>query len=446
MQDRMNTFPSPLAMLRSSPIGPPFPYPPEYTNWRDEQSAWASTAILFDQSFHMTDLFISGPDVVRLLNDTSINGYSTFGTGKAKQYIAVNEEGYLIGDSILVGLSENEVTLAGFEHSLNWLEFHAQKGGYDVELSRDPNSHGEAGSKRLYRYELEGPAAWKILEEAAGQKLEHIKFFNTGKIRIAGHSVWALNHTMGGVPGAESTGLELFGPFEQGEAVVNAILNAGANFGLRRGGAISYASTTVESGWIGAIVPAVYTSPTLADYRQWLPDTSLENFAITGLEGSYNPSSIEGYYLTPWDVGYHRVIRYDHDFIGRSALAAMGEGTPRKKAWLTWNEEDTHRVLVESELTYPNAPKGLNGPTVISWDEVYVGDQVVGVTEASGFTVNLGGWASNASLEPEFAVDGAQVEILWGDFDGGKARPFVTPHTQTRIRATVHTNSPTAES
>jgi len=44
-----------------------FPVTPEFTNWRSEQLSWRTTVALLDQSHHMTDLFISGPDALRLL-------------------------------------------------------------------------------------------------------------------------------------------------------------------------------------------------------------------------------------------------------------------------------------------------------------------------------------------------------------------------------------------
>jgi glycine cleavage system aminomethyltransferase T len=441
LQDKIDRFGSPLEMLRASPTFSPFPYPLWYSTWREEQRAWHDTAILFDQSFHMSDLYITGPDALKLLQDTSVNSYAAFEPGRAKQYLAVNEEGYIVGDNILVRLSEEEVTLAGFEFSLNWLEYHAQAGNYDVSFSRDPNSQGQPGSKRLYRYEVEGPNAWKILEKAAGKKLDHINFFRTGKLPIAGHEVWALNHTMGGVPGQDSTGLELFGPEAEGPDVINAILEAGKEFGLLRGGALSYASTTAESGWVGGIIPAVYTSPGLRGYREWLPDTALENFSMA-LNGSYAPAAVEDFYLTPWDLGYGHVIKHDHDFIGRSALESMATQPHRTKVWLEWNTEDTERVLVDSELDRPDAPKLLTPPMTPVWDQILVNGSLGGFTQLAGYTVNLGGWTSVGSLDSELAEEGAEVELVWGDADGGVSNPMVPPHTQTNIRATVRLTSP----
>ena len=52
----------------------------------------------------MTDLFLSGPDALRLLSDLGVNTFAGFTPGKAKQYVAVNADGFLIGDAILFHL------------------------------------------------------------------------------------------------------------------------------------------------------------------------------------------------------------------------------------------------------------------------------------------------------------------------------------------------------
>jgi vanillate/3-O-methylgallate O-demethylase len=64
----------PVSMLRNLQTGRYiFPVPPEHSNWRDEQAAWNKTATLFDQSFHMWDVYFKGPDVRRLLLDVTVN-------------------------------------------------------------------------------------------------------------------------------------------------------------------------------------------------------------------------------------------------------------------------------------------------------------------------------------------------------------------------------------
>src|SRR5262245_696563 len=95
LEDKLQEAASPAQMARNSQIGP-YVYPAvpaEFTNWRDEQVAWKETSALFDQSHHMTDLQIEGPDVIRLLSDTGVNSFEKFAVDKAKQYVAVNPEG-----------------------------------------------------------------------------------------------------------------------------------------------------------------------------------------------------------------------------------------------------------------------------------------------------------------------------------------------------------------
>src|SRR6187397_3749076 len=94
---------SPVQLLRNSQIGP-YAFPVvrhEFTNWREEQVAWRETCALFDQSHHMTDLYLEGPDVIRLLSDLGVNTFANAAVDKAKQFVACNEDGYVIGDAIL---------------------------------------------------------------------------------------------------------------------------------------------------------------------------------------------------------------------------------------------------------------------------------------------------------------------------------------------------------
>ena len=71
---------NPALMLREDPTGPYlFPFQEQFSNWRDEQTAWATTATLFDQSFHMNDIYFTGPDVKRLFSESAVNNFAMFG-------------------------------------------------------------------------------------------------------------------------------------------------------------------------------------------------------------------------------------------------------------------------------------------------------------------------------------------------------------------------------
>src|ERR687895_183697 len=225
LEDRLHEVGDPVEMTRHSQIGP-YVYPAvpaEFSNWRDEQVAWRETCALFDQSHHMTDLTIEGPDVMRLLSAVAVNSFETFQPGKAKQLVACNPDGYVVGDGILFYLDENKVRLVGRPSAHNWVQYHAETGGYDVELTRDERTAvNPAGRRELYRFQVQGPTAMDVLQKATGGSLPEIKFFNLGEITIAGHRVRALHHGMSGAPG-----LELFGPWDESEEVRSTLVEAG---------------------------------------------------------------------------------------------------------------------------------------------------------------------------------------------------------------------------
>lgn len=336
-----------VGMLRNAPMGTfAFPYQPEYSNWRDEQEAWATTAVLFDQSTHMTDVYFKGPDVKRLFSEAAVNDFTTFGRNRAKQFVGVSEDGYVIGDGILFGLEDDQYSLVGTGVAGNWVAYRAQTGGYDVEVTFDRASVINPNPRKIFRFQIQGPSALQIVEKACDSTLPTIKFFAMGEFTIDGVPIRALNHTMIGQPGLEHTGLEMIGPLDEGALVWSALVEAGAEFGLKQAGGLAYPTTALETGWIPFPVPAIYTGDAMKDYREHLDPMTLEaNYALAG---SQVLPRIEDYYVTPWDIGYGRLIHFDHDFIGRDALINLADTAHAKKVWLWWNPQDCARVLADS--------------------------------------------------------------------------------------------------
>jgi glycine cleavage system aminomethyltransferase T len=300
-EDLLQRAGNPVDLLRNSQLGPNvYPVvPAEYTNWRDEQRAWRETCILFNQSYHMTDMYVEGPDALKLLTKLGINTFKNFSVNKAKQFVACNYDGYVIGDVILFHLDEQKFNLVGRPPVHNWVQFHTDTGDYDVEIRRDERSiaREDPEGREVYRYQVQGPNAAQLMERAVGKAMPDIKFFNIKVIKLGGCEVHALRHGMVGQPG-----WELFGPYEDGAAVKDAIVEAGRDFGLRLSGARTYSSNTLESGWIPSPMSAVYSGEQMKAYREWLPGNGFE--AKASLGGSFYSDNIEDYYLTPHDLGY----------------------------------------------------------------------------------------------------------------------------------------------
>ncbi|WP_234714290.1 hypothetical protein [Mycolicibacterium chlorophenolicum] len=434
-------------MLRSAPLGHyRFPVlPPAYTSWMDEQRAWRESAILYDQSFHMFEVYIKGPDMLRVLSDITANNVSTFGKNRGKQLIACNYDGQLIGDAILFGLDDDECVAVGAPLALDWVRFQAEHGNYDVDITRDDAvGFNPTGRRRLFRYQLQGPSALQIVEKASGGTMPSIKFFHIGEFSIAGQPVRALNHTMIGLSGAEKTGLEIYGPAEYRDEVKDALLAAGAEFDLKLGGAQSYSTTGLASGWLGLPLPAIYTGEQMRPYRQWLgADTPEANMS---LGGSLDSDNIDDYYVTPWDVGYGRVLKLDRDFIGAQALRAAAKRPHRQKVWLVWNDDDVTQAWSRSLFADPPT-KSLTLPdpaySTFQYDAVLQNDTVIGASSRIGYTRDVGKVSSLAMIDQDKVHDGAGVTVIWGEPNGGSARPGVERgHVQIPIRATVSTVYP----
>lgn len=434
LQDKVDDSGGALQMLRNSQIGMyVFPVAPEFTNWRDECEAWSNTAVLLDQSHHMTDLYIEGPDTVRLLSDLGINKFTNFGLDKAKQFVACNHQGHVIGDAVLFGLADHRASLVGRPHVPNWVQYNAIAGGYDVVIERDERTFSNSRGRRCYRFEVQGPNAWAILENLNGGPIEGIKFFQMGQIRICGRNVRVLKHGMAAAPG-----LEIWGPAEEAEEVRSAIIQAGREFGMLQGGARAYSTASTESGWYASVLPAVYTDPALADYRKWLSDRSFEATASIG--GSFHSERIEDYYIEPWDAGYS-FIDFDHDFIGRGALLAKKEETHLKKMTLVWDNDDVISIFRSQFNEGDERCKFMEAPAAyyatFPFDTVLSKGEQIGCSNYVVYSSNVRRWVSLALIDMTNVSIGDTVEIIWGEPEGGSQRPVVERHRQAVVRATV---------
>ena len=435
LEDLLQTASNPAELLRNSQIGP-YAFPvvrSEFTNWRDEQMSWRKGCALFDQSHHMTDLYVEGPDALKLFSDLGVNSFRNFAVDKAKQFVACNYDGFVIGDAILFHLDEKEFNLVGRPPALDWVQYHLENGEYDASGYRDERSAVNKGTRRTFRYQVQGPNALKVMEKATGGPVPDIRFFNMDKLTIAGRQVCALRHGMVGQPG-----FELFGPWEQGDEVRAAIVAAGQGLGLRQVGARTYPTSCLESGWIPSPLPAIYVGEQMKSYRQWLSAQSYAGMASLG--GSFCSDDITDYYLTPYDLGYGPMVKFDHDFIGRQALEAGADKPQRKKVTLAWNGDDVSRALASlfhagDKAKYIDLP--LANYSTLPFDTVLKDGQLVGVSTYTGYSTNEGTILSLAVIDVAHSEPGTEITVVWGEPDGGSSKPTVEHHVQTEIRATV---------
>src|SRR6185312_2397551 len=407
LDDVLGESVSPAVLLRNSQAGPNvYPgVPPEFTNWRDEQLAWQRTCVLFNQSYHMAELAVRGPDALALLSHLGVNTFANFAVNKAKQFVPCTQDGYVIGDVILFHLDDDEFNMVGRAPVLNWVTFHAQTGDYEVEVERDERSAMRTdGRRRSYRFQIQGPRAMDVIDAVPGR-----------------------------------AGWELFGPWDDGDAVREALVATGEEFGLRQVGGRAYSSNALESGWIPSPLPAIYTGDALIDYRRWLPAAGYEGAASIG--GSFYSDDIEDYYFTPWDLGYGHLVKFDHEFIGRAALEQMArDDEHRVKVTLALDDDDVARTI--GTMFGPGErAKFMDWPSAVyamhPFDKVTVNGGTVGVSTWIGYSANEGKMLTLAVLDAQHAEPGTEVTLVWGEEDGGSGKPTVERHVQTELRAVV---------
>ena len=394
---------------------------PEYSGWRQEQAAWQNGVALMDLSYHMWDTFIAGPDATRMLSELSANNYEKFAIDQAKQFVTVSERGFLVGDGILLRRGPQDYVLTGRPTAQNWITYHSQQGGYDVELLSDPDCSRDPNHvPPFFRYQVQGPFAQQLIEAAFGGPLPVTKFFHTTNVTLAGATFRALRHGMAGQPG-----YEFIGDHADHEPVKAALIEAGQQFGLELVGSLAYPTAQAEGGWVPAPIPAIYDdSPAQTAYRGWLPLHTPDG--MQPLNGSFYSPDIADYYVTPYELDYGRSVSFNHDFLGRDALHALKDAERRHKVTLVLHADDVAAVL--------GADHGI--VNTLAKQRVEIDGQLVGKTEYTAFNDPYGTLLSLALVAEADAKPGTEVTVVWGDHPGGDVAPDADLGLP-RIRATV---------
>ncbi|MFZ7092420.1 vanillate/3-O-methylgallate O-demethylase [Primorskyibacter sp. 2E233] len=431
-----------VPMLRNSKIGM-YVYPvvtPEFTNWRDEQAAWRNGAVLFDQSHHMDELIVEGPQATEFLAYHGINSFSNFDLNRAKHYVPVTPNGHVIGDHIIFREREDKYILVGRAPTSNWLLFCASWGKWNVRIRHDPRSpsrpEGERVLREHYRFQIQGPDAPAIFEKMNGGPVPDIKFFHVDWINIGSKKVQALRHGMSGAPG-----LEVWGPYKDKDYIHSTIMQAAKDAGVNlvQCGSRAYSTNTLESGWIPSPLPGIYTGDgMLADYRQWLSDEQYE--AAGAIGGSFVSENIEDYYVNPFELGYDFYIGWKKDdFVGKAALQKIKEeGAKRKKVTFEWNREDVLKVI-GSAFEQGTPYKWIDFPqpnyASSSADMVMQGDKMVGMSMFNGYSWNERCVLSLGVVSNDVQV-GDVLTMKWGEPDDTQ-KTSTEKHQQTEIRVRV---------
>lgn len=410
-------------------------FPDEYTNWIEEQRAVRESCVVVDQSYHMESCFIEGPEAIDFLEHIAINQFGKIRTGDPPQAINLclcNPDGYIIGDQILFHLGDDEFSSVGSVWANNWIRYTAETMDFDVETETPYSPYMEGVDPPTFRFQVQGPHAIDVMDDVTAGTLPEISFFQMDMIDIGGHDVYALGHGMAATPG-----LEIFGPYEYHDEILDEILAVGQGYDMRQMGSKAYKTGKIGSGWLVGPVPAIYESDELKGYREWLaPDGTEAKFSIGG---SYVSDDITDYYMTPMERGQGHLIDFDHDFIGKAALEGMIDENHRERVTFVWNEDDVVDIYASmfrggDTGKFIDLPDTANTWSKTHYDKVCKDGEIVGVSKYPGYLYYEREMLSLGTIDPEYSDPGTEVRFVWGDASEKKR---VERHEPTEVKATV---------
>ncbi len=263
--------------------------PIQYTGILDEHRAVRSAAGLFDVS-HMGEFRVRGPQAEAFVQRLVTNDAAALTDGKAMYAVLCHESGGAVDDLLVYRLAADHFLLVvnASNRRKDWDHASAvlAQGAFAVELTDE--------SDRTALLALQGPRAFEIFEAAMGFSAAHIPYYHfeeaaPGAVAGAQHAI--VSHT--GYTGEK--GLELYVENEAAVAVWDALLAAGAQYGLKPAGLGARDTLRLEAGY--------------CLYGHELTDDT-----------------------TPLEAGLGWVVKPDaKDFVGRDALVAQkAAGVPRR--------------------------------------------------------------------------------------------------------------------
>ena len=148
-------------------------------------------------------------------------------------------------------------------------------------------------------------------------------------------------------------------------------------------------------------------------YREWLPAHSWEGIASLG--GSFYSDNIEDYYLTPYDLGYGSMVKFDHDFVGREALETISKNPKRTKVTLALDTAGVMKAL-GTMFEKGDRAKYMDFPSAVysTWpyDKVTKNGKTIGISTWVGYSANEGKMLTLAILDNEHAHNGNEVTYV----------------------------------
>jgi glycine cleavage system aminomethyltransferase T len=401
--------------------------PLEFLGYETEVLSSKETAHIGTALNGMSPIYdVSGPDALEFLRSVCINAFRGFQVGQIRHAVLCNDKGQILTDGVVARIEEDTYRTYWLAPAL---EYRLINSGLDVK--------GEDQSNKEFFFQLAGPRSLEVLEAAAQEDLHDIAFGRHRMGTIAGLPVRILRLGMAG-----GLAYEVHGSTSDTETVYRAIWEAGQPFGLVKQGQVAYLMQHTEAGFpnINLHYPLPwYEEPDMAAYFDTQPMQNFYN-KYRRFYGSVGPDA-EARFVTPYQVGWGKMVDFNHDFIGKEALQREAEADHWAAVTLVWNEEDVADVVaskyrgrdVEPYDRIDDRPFdiyfNLGGEPGFAYhaDWILADGQRIGTSTGRINSVYYRRMISLGFIDKRHAAEGTKLTVLWG-------RPG-TP--QKEIRVTV---------
>ncbi len=218
--------------------------PVSYSNIREEHFTVREKVGMFDVS-HMGEFIVKGKEALNLIQLVTSNNAAKLEIGDAQYSCLPNHEGGIVDDLLVYRLPEDNcadgeqafmlvVNASNIEKDWNWLEQH---NNFDTRLIDISDKTGLLA--------VQGPLAINALQTLTDVKLEEISYYSFRKGIFAGVENVIISAT--GYTG--SGGFEIYADADYLNAIWDAILDAGKEYGIKPVGLGARDTLRLEMGY-----------------------------------------------------------------------------------------------------------------------------------------------------------------------------------------------------
>ena len=332
-----------------------------------EYNAIREAAALIDVS-PLYKYLVSGPDALRLVDRVVTRDATKLSIGGVMYTPWCDEHGKVVDDGTVHRLDEQLFRWTAADPQLRWLR--QNSAGLDVTIDEETEATAALA--------LQGPLSRDVLEAATGESFADLRYFRRRASKVG---KVAVDVSRTGYTG--DLGYELWIPTDGAVKVWDALIKAGADYGIRPAGMLALDVVRLEAGLI--LIEVDYTSARHA----------------MNPEQNYSPG----------EIGLGRLVSFEKgDFVGRLALereAASG-GPARRLVGLQLDWYDIEGLYDAQGLPPAISPSVGRDPV-----PVFAGGRQVGRATSLGWSPILKQAIALASVPPAQEALGSRLAVEW---------------------------------